>query len=64
VAWNFWTFIENNCPIVDDAETSVNDCFCRVELVQLVGQEDVSLHLQQPEAMSLNLVSATDVLPQ
>ena len=64
MAWNFRTFIKNNCPIVDDAETRVNDRFCRIELVQLVGQEDVSLHLQQPEAVSLNFVSAADVLPQ
>ena len=64
MAWNFRTFIKNNCPIVHDAETRVNDRFCRIELVQLVGQEDVSLHLQQPEAVSLNFVSAADVLPQ
>lgn len=64
VARDFRTFIENNCPIVDDAETCVDDCFRRVELVQLIGQEDVSLHLQQPETVGLNLVSAADVLPQ
>ena len=49
---------------MDDAEASVDNGLGGLELVQLVGQQHVGLHLEHAITVSLNLVSPADVLPQ
>ena len=49
---------------MDDAEASVDDGLGGLELVQLVGQQHVPLHLEHAVPVGLDLVSPADVLPQ
>ena len=45
MTWNFRTLFQNNRPVVNNAEASIDDRFGGFELVQLIGKQKVAFLL-------------------